>query len=142
MNTILALKAKSNQGKSHTMRILHHILFKDNNFKLIDTNLTEGRIDFYSYFQFKSIIVGITSCGDAYQYVNEGLEFLISVKCSICICTCRSFGMTHDAIKEFTNFNNEFYDKQSTQNPSLELQLNTEDATILYNRILALLVNS
>lgn len=138
MRTILALMAKASQGKSHTMRILHHLLINDSNFDLIETNLTEGRIDFYSYFQYKNIKIGITSCGDAYKYVSEGLKFLISRNCSICICTCRSFGMTHDAIKEFTDFNNEFFDKKTTENKSLELQLNTEDATILYNRILAL----
>jgi hypothetical protein len=111
---IFALRGKGESGKSSTIRLLH-VLFTQNNYRVVDTSFNPQGGDFRTVFSKNNKLIGITSSGDTFDLVYNNLGFLISSGCTICVCACRTYDRSghgsNAAIDSFPNFQKQYVDK-------------------------------
>jgi len=132
MRTIIALKGRSNSGKTTSIRILHQLLLK-NGFMLVRSNFDKNASDFLSIFSKNGKLIGVTSVGDTYDLVKGRLREMIDEDCDVCVCACRSYDHktkpgTLGAIKEFVGHSCHFIDKAIDDDPKTQPLSNRDDA--------------
>jgi hypothetical protein len=142
MNTIIALKGRSNSGKSRTIRLLHNLLLLQNDYRLVHSTLRDERDerrDFNSTFSKEDKLIGLTSWGDTYDLVHSHLQELLNENCNVCVCACRTYDRvppgTNAAIREFQNYQAQFIEKTIDRNVATQNETNTQDAHLLLTAI-------
>lgn len=134
MKTIIALRGKGNSGKSEAIRILHELLLH-NGYLEVEGNFRQSRKDYHTIFSKNGMLIGVTSLGDTYKIVKDKLKIFEDAKCEICVCACRTYGGTIDAIMELTNYENQFIDKELEWNVNIQSIVNRNDAIRLLSEI-------
>jgi len=135
MSKIIALRGRGSIGKTTTIRNHLHGLMLQNGFKQVPNCMVGGGTrDIYDVFEKNGIRYGISSSGDTHDHVMNNLTDLISDKCDIMVCACRTRGGTHAALHSF-NIPVTFVDKQigNSNNQSQINTLNQQDAQKILN---------
>lgn len=134
---IIALRGAAGSGKTTTIRLLYKML-EANNYEIDETSYREEKEtgDFRAVFKINGKLIGIVSSGDNRAIVESNFRYLIEKKnCTICICACRTFGRTIEAIEKFTQYDIEYISKSVKEGTEQRLNANQQDAHILFNRL-------
>lgn len=135
---IVALKGKGDSGKTTTINMLPNILIA-NGYKQVPNKYQKHGGDFLDIYDNGKKKVGITSSGDTFDLVNDRLSDLVTEKCDVCICACRTADRkppgTIAATKNFPGYTTEYVNKTYAPNPSGELKANQNDANVLFSKI-------
>lgn len=134
MSRIIALMGRGGSGKTTTLNMLPAILHLNGYTPVPGTRQNYGP-DFLEIYTNGKLTVGISSRGDGYQEVFDGLTTLTSAGCDVCICASRTSGGTHVAIHGFTGHTPHFQHKTYAASPIHELAVNTADANTLFTLI-------
>lgn len=127
MKKIIALKGKSNSGKTSTFYVLGAMM-QNAGYALAEGNFFQKaqriskRGDFRQVFEKNGKRIGVASAGDSYDIVSSNLDHFIKHQCGIILCTCRSFDKkkhgTIEAINEVVGYEKEFITKERASNSS------------------------
>jgi len=90
MSKIIALQGKGNKEKSNTIYLLRDILLL-NGYSLLRGSRRGRGFDFTEVFVKDQTRIGVTSLGDIGPLLTDRLNYLIHLRCDICICTCRTY---------------------------------------------------
>lgn len=128
MKKIIALKGKSNSGKTSTFYVLGTMM-QNAGYGLAEGNFLQKaqriskRGDFWQVFEKHGKRIGVASAGDLYKIVKQQLTSLgHNHHCELILCTCRSFDKkkpgTIEAINEVVGYEKEFITKERASNSS------------------------
>lgn len=134
MSKIIALMGRASSGKTTTIHKLPALLLASG-YEQLPGNFKKHGTDFIDIYTKDGLKLGITSSGDTYKIVNERLTILVSAKCDIIICACRTSGGTHAAINNFKNYTSEFIQKTYASLAANEQSVNTTDANVIFYKI-------
>jgi nucleoside-diphosphate-sugar epimerase len=147
MKTIIALRGKSNSGKTSTFLILADSMIKTGFIEDVGNfqerkNRKIGR-DFWQIFKKGKTTIGVVSAGDVGEGVKQFLEDLDKGHgCSIILCTCRSFGETVKAINEKVGFVAKFEEKKRELDKNKQQVADTEAAERVLETLNKLLLST
>ena len=109
---IIALLGRGGIGKSTTLNLLPDRLSELSWIEQSRVNHGNGD-DFVAVFELNGIRLGVSTAGDNYREVSNGLRLLMKASCIVVISACRSYDKvnpktgikkgTHSALREFTN---------------------------------------
>ncbi|HEX6981291.1 MAG TPA: abortive infection family protein [Balneolaceae bacterium] len=128
---IIALRGKSNIGKTTTIRNLYDIMLSDGFAQ--EPGSFGGRTDIYDIVTKNNVLIGITSSGDTEDVLNSRLEMFNERECGIVICACRTRGGTNEILDEYSDDIN-FIEKKIAEDGTQE-ELNREDAELLLETV-------
>ncbi|WGK68689.1 hypothetical protein P0082_09390 [Candidatus Haliotispira prima] len=139
MGKIMALKARGNEGKTTTIKILYNKYLKEN-YRVIHYRGPEDIKDpgdILAVVKIDETVVGITSAGDTYDDVFSHLNTLINeYSCTVCVSASKTRGGTHDAFYKYeTDYEIEFIEK-TICNYLQHIKANKKDAKILFDKII------
>jgi len=136
---IISLQGKADSGKTTTIKMLETIMLQNNYTAIPGKREGRGK-DFLDIFlDSNRKKVGVTSSGDTYDLVTDKLQTLVSEKCDVCICACRTFDRkppgTVAATKQFPKYTNEYVKKTVSPTKAQQPIDNSKDANILFSKI-------
>ncbi len=110
-----------------------------NGYKQVPNKHQKHGGDFLDIYDNGMKKVGITSSGDTFDLVNDRLSDLVTEKCDVCICACRTADRkppgTIAATKNFPGYTTEYVNKTYVSNPSGQSRVNQNDANVLFSKI-------
>ena len=99
--TIYVLYGRSNIGKTSTIKIIFELLKQQYPDAIIETYCING--DIKVIITINNIKIGLESQGDPNARLKDSLKDFTDKDCTIILCAARSFGMTHDWIKDYSS---------------------------------------
>lgn len=138
MSRIIALQGRAGSGKTTTINLLPNILVA-HGFRQVPGMYQPHGSDFLDVYEDGKIRVGVTSSGDTFDLVHDRLADLVTAKCDVCICACRTSDRvppgTIAAVQSFPGYTSQFLPKTYAPLPSQEATVNAADANTLYTSI-------
>ena len=100
MKKVIALKGRTNIGKTSTLKIFIDMLSEKFPPEKIEHHI-DGH-DVRVVYTMKGIKVGIETQGDPYSRLPNSLVLFNDLGCKIIVCACRSSGATVEAVKSLS----------------------------------------
>lgn len=89
---IIALRGKSNVGKSTALHLLYKCILSNPCVKPLYFETIGRKLDFLAILSVEGFIIGIFNRGDVAVIVQEFLDRLIDKKCQVIVCATRTKG--------------------------------------------------
>lgn len=115
MKKVIALKGKSNQGKTSTIvKVIELLQEKYPSWEVIDVYEMGGKERCCIFITDKDLKIGITTQGDNEELIKKNVQPLVDDDCKIIICATRTRGATPKFICNLKNLGYEikFIDKK------------------------------
>jgi hypothetical protein len=96
---LIALRGRSNVGKSSTLHLLYKQILAHPGTKPIHFEAFGRKLDFLAIVSIEGRLVGIFNRGDVPAMVQELLDRLAGEKCQVIVCAARTKGEIENVLK-------------------------------------------
>jgi len=100
MKKIIALKGKSNTGKTTSIKRIYEWIKNNYAIKIITPNTWSGD-DIKTIIKVDGFVIGICSAGDEGSTVKSYMDEFDKNRCDLILCACRTKGQTFQAIQSY-----------------------------------------
>lgn len=138
--SIIALKGKSDSGKSRTINYLYELL-KKRKYEIIKDKQKKGINFNVAIFKINKIRIGLTTYGDIIGTIDDNLKYLVEEKCKLLICACHNTVYSLKAFKNFPKWHIFFIQKSISPTKVKDKMdsINQKDCNRMFSEIIKLL---
>ena len=133
-NTIYALQANDNHGKTATITLLYDLML-DKGYEILSRRHRVDSKEFAVILGWNKIKIGVSTYGDSRGDITRKLDVFGRERCQIIVCACHEEGATVETIMSYRSYRHVFIEKTIEEDERLHAWCNTLDAGYLLGRI-------